>query len=80
MVDTLPTFEAMRDDLFERALAKHGGNGRAAAREIGVPRAAIYRWLEKKVLADGLISCQQDGAESTRTAHRPARDLPAGEP
>ena len=79
MSDALPTFKAVRDDLFERALAKHGGRVRPAAKAIGVGRMVLYRWLEKKAVAGCPEPCQKDGAESTRTAHRPARDLSAGE-
>ncbi len=50
----LQTFDQMRDDLFTRALAKHGGSVRSAAKAIGVSHNTIYRWLEKMPLRSGV--------------------------
>ena len=54
MSDALPTFKAVRDDLFERALAKHGGRLIPAAKEIGVSYQTIWRWAEKKAACNAI--------------------------
>lgn len=44
----LPTLKQARDDLFEKALAKHNGHVVSAAAEVGITYATLYRWISKK--------------------------------
>lgn len=48
MSKPLPTLDQVRDDLFARALAKHGGHVVKAAAEIHVNFKTLYRWRSKK--------------------------------
>jgi transcriptional regulator with PAS, ATPase and Fis domain len=45
---TLPTLDQVRDDLFERALAEHGGHVVNAAKAIQVSYRTLYRWRGEK--------------------------------
>ena len=44
---TAPLTLAARRDKLEEALARHGGNKTAAARELGVTRKTIHKWLKQ---------------------------------
>jgi len=37
-----------KEDLFEKALARHGGNAKLAAEELGVSERTIYRYVARK--------------------------------
>ena len=34
-------------EIIEKALEKHGGNRKLAAREVGISERTLYRWIEK---------------------------------
>lgn len=46
--DEVLSLRKSNDDLIERSLAKHGGNVKAAAEELGISERTIYRKLAKK--------------------------------
>ena len=55
----LPTLKEVREELYEKALAKHDGHVMRAAREIDVNHVTIYRYLWNK----GACNPQIDGAD-----------------
>jgi hypothetical protein len=71
-VSDLPTLSQVREELFERAIAEHGGSLFKAAKAIGVSHMMLHRWRWKKQLAERNDSCEKDGAT--------ALDLPAAPP
>lgn len=47
-VPEITSLKDNKNELYRRALEKHNGNAKAAAKELGVSERTIYRWLDKK--------------------------------
>lgn len=48
IVNTERTLEEMVQDIVEQSVAAHGGNRAAAARQLGISRTTLWRYLNKK--------------------------------